>query len=366
MAIATVPVTRDRCRKGGVMQSLPPGFVSRVAAVVMGGALVFALQDDLAEWLAASPEVPVVATDGAESAEHSVIAPRTDHVERQAASLEANQSTVEEPEPEPVQLHAAEATPIPRPERQAPPAASADSRASAESGTSLRTVESRIDPGTDTGSIDTAEDSTTGGDAISEPAVVAAGGCQRMTDRFEAGDEAAAGREATELFVLFGGHTEMTAALAEEGVPTHRARLWTILALHTTGDEEAARELARLTRASYPGNEEVGESLRRWSILRPRIVEFESFVNEQQRLVLRGTVKNEDIGAIRKVKVRGEALDDRGNVIAAIDVRVKPKLLASDLAGEFEILFKNIADHERIQRTRATVIHFEYEVAANR
>jgi hypothetical protein len=330
----------DRAQKeeGKTKRSMPPGIVSRIVAVCLAGALALALLDDLADRLAASPDPGLAAARaeeaGAARAEVDPAPPRSEA--DPTVPIAAEVALAVEPSKEP----SSTAAPADAREPQTPPE---------EPVAPEHPAEPAADPET----------------LPEEPARASVlERCRLVVESDERGEAERASREASQVVFDFGSPELLIAALVEEGLDEHQARLLTIRSLLLAGRDEQARDEARAAKLRHPDLSEVERSIQEWRLLRPRIVELDSFVNERQRLVLRGTVRNEDVGAVRRVRVRGELLDGDGNVVASGVTRVKPKLIASDLTGEFEIRFKEPADHESVTRTRASVIQYEYEVAS--
>jgi hypothetical protein len=105
----------------------------------------------------------------------------------------------------------------------------------------------------------------------------------------------------------------------------------------------------------------VVESIDRWKILSPQITSLESSVEGGDRLVVTGTVENPDIGDIRRVRVRVEALGPSGAVLAEAEGHVRPKTLGPGSHGAFTVRFKDV-DASSALRTRASVVEWESEV----
>jgi hypothetical protein len=308
-------------------RSLPPGLVSRLVAILLAGVLAFMLQQDFAEYLAnpTQPEPAVVRPEI-----ESILPAEDDPVPLgEVDETPADQApvTIETPEPPVVEE---ENKPVAPGEPQQPSVEVTPPVAEQEQ---FAPVSARV-----------------------------AERFALLVEWLENDDEGHARLEAMQILDELGGSEAVIEALMGEKVPGHRARLLTVHALLLADHEEEARRVARQAKLSHPDDPTVVETIDELKILRPRIVDLDSFVNDRQRLVLKGTVRNEDVGAVRKIRVRGDALDGEGNVIASSVTQVKPRLIASDLAGEFEIRFKGVSDHSQISRTRATVIAYEYEV----
>jgi len=312
-------------------RSMQPGFASRTAAFVLAGLLVLELQADLARWLA-NPR----------SADHGVV-----RAERVVESLEPEAAPVVAP------VTTAEPAPAPAVER----VAASVSRPQVDRVPLEATLAAPIVA--DAGPPDAVQSELRESSDVERLAAR----CETLLEQYDRAEEPDPRRSATLLLRDSGGSAELLAALRDPSQPTGRAELMVIRTLLLAEREEQARELAREARLSDPEDTELGAAIHELGLLRPRIVKLDPIVGAGDRLELRGTVRNEDIGAVRKVKVRAEALDGEGNVVATSTTRVKPKLIDASVEGAFVVRFARAVDASRVSRTRVTVVAYEYEVA---
>jgi len=181
---------------------------------------------------------------------------------------------------------------------------------------------------------------------------------ERLAD---AGVDAEARKEAAALLADYLSHTALSTALVAGGASETSARLHTVRVAQLAGAESLSTELARQLKREYANVEEVLESIRGWRILTPRITSLDTPVVEGGAVVVSGTLENPDIGEIRSVYVEVEALDERGGVLTATRVRVRPKTLGPGDRGEFSIRLKT-PDPKSVLSTRARVVEWESEI----
>jgi len=312
-----------------------PGFTSRIVAFVLAGLLAFELQADLAAWLA-NPTGDI--TDGPAMA----AAARPD-ASGEAVTAGHDDSGAIAAEPSPP---AREPEPAAQPE-PAPAAAVAQTRRGEPE------LIATIVPADETAAaqVDVTASKPSLADRIAE--VLAMDG---------AGSPDESSMIAAELLDTSGGAEALLAGLLAEAVPRSAAELQVLRTLILGEQVPEARRLARGLKRENPGDAETDAAIRELSLLRPRIVDLDSFIDPRNRLVITGAVRNEDVAAVRRVKVMAEALDGEGNVIASGTTRVKPRLIAATVDGSFTVRFGRGIDPERVGRTRVTVVRYEYEV----
>jgi hypothetical protein len=301
-----------------------PGFASRVTAFVLAGLLALELQADLAErW--ANPDLPEagVAEPAAPPAIAPTIEPRVTEVMEAAFENVAS-------EPRRTAVPESPSTPaVPEPVPAQPPR-------------------------------DVAEVEPAATEPVVEPRTQPAPTLVERCDALLSGSDAPAPAAAAALLHESGGAEDMIEGLIAEEVPADEARFRVLRTLSLAGRDEDARELARRIKQESPAASAV--AIRELDLLRPRIVDVDSFVDDRSRLVVTGAVRNEDVAAVRRVRVVAELLDPQGNVIAAEDTRVKPKLIDAALDGSFTVRFGRDLDPAEVDRTRVTVVRYEYEV----
>jgi hypothetical protein len=181
-------------------------------------------------------------------------------------------------------------------------------------------------------------------------------------DRLAANGQAEEARtEAGALLAELPTPKELVVALVANGATETAAQLHALRTLQLAGHDAASRDYARELKRSHAGTPEIIESIERWGALSPRIVAVESSIAGGDQVVVTGTLENPDIGEVRRVRVVVEALDAAGSLLARIEARVRPKVIAPGGHGEFTAGFGKL-DPAAVLHTRTILVAWESEV----